>query len=606
MRFIPLQSKPISLLAAALFGIGFTAACSPSANNDGSGGTHGSGGSSSSSGGSKGSGGTTGSGGSTTTGSGGSTTSTGGKVGSGGTTSTGSGGSTTTGTGGKGSGGSSTGSGGSTTGSGGSMTTGSGGSMTTGTGGSMTTGTGGSMTGSGGAAGSSGSGGQGGSIAGCMNTDQSTINIDSSGYICNNQWGIKGAWYCYSSDTSSPCHPTGVIPYNSTSKGMCLSGTIASGGYDGLGFKVNSGPPGGTDTPGTWDGSKIVGFAITLAPGASSKGTGGSVVGLEYVTPNDLDDNTHKDSPGVTLPGVGSSPVTYNVLYSDAVLANNGMVRRTVDANNLTDVKLIVPPDNGTISYDFCITKVVPLMAAPSPVVPAGSYGPAWTNQMGQAVNGVNGYGIQNAPFAMSGLPMTMQVMATADGVGFTYTAKSGASGNAPAAFPAIISGWGPGEAGIQLYGPYQADKTISSLQSVTSNWSFTTGSSGDAAYDVWFGPNKAPTTTPAIELMVWINNGGKQPIGAGNAAGPAVMGSDGVARTPYVGSNTTGQMVVSYVPTSSSNMVSNFNLLTYFNDAAGKYAGLKSNYYLLGVQTGFEVYSADTWKTTNYNISIK
>ena len=105
---------------------------------------------------------------------------------------------------------------------------------------------------------------------------------------------------------------------------------------------------------------------------------------------------------------------------------------------------------------------------------------------------------------------------------------------------------------------------------------------------------------------MIWISTGGKQPIGAGNAAGAAVTGSDGVARTPYVGSNTTGQMVVSYVPTSSSTSVTNFDLLKYFNDAAGKYAGLKSNYYLLGVQTGFEVYSADTWKTTDYSITIK
>jgi len=141
----------------------------------------------------------------------------------------------------------------------------------------------------------------------------------------------------------------------------------------------------------------------------------------------------------------------------------------------------------------------------------------------------------------------------------------------------------------------------------VTSSWSFTTGSSGDAAYDVWFGPNKQPTTTPAVELMIWISNGGKQPIGySSQGAGAAVTGSDGVARTPYVGSNTTGQMVVSYVPTTSSTSVTNFDLLKYFKDAAGKYAGLQSGYYLLGVQTGFEVYSADTWKTTDYNITIK
>jgi hypothetical protein len=226
-----------------------------------------------------------------------------------------------------------------------------------------------------------------------------------------------------------------------------------------------------------------------------------------------------------------------------------------------------------------------------------------------QAVNGINGYAVQSTPFDKNnGLPMTMQVSATSGGVGFTYTAKSGASGNTPISFPAVISGWGPGEGGDQLYGSYQANKTISSLQTVTSSWSFTPGSSGDAAYDVWFGPSQAPTggVPPAIELMIWINNGGKQPIGAGTAAGPAVTGSDGVARTPYTGTNTTNQKVVSYVGTGSSSSVTNFDLLPYFKDAAGKYAGLQSSYYLLGVQTGFEVYSADTWKTTDYSITIK
>jgi hypothetical protein len=289
------------------------------------------------------------------------------------------------------------------------------------------------------------------------------------------------------------------------------------------------------------------------------------------------------------------------------VLANNATVRKSVDQANLTDVKLLIHPDAVSRTYDFCVTKVVPLTTAPNPVVPTGTYGPTWSNQTGQAVNGINGYTVQTAPFAQNGLPMTMQVSATSGGVAFTYTANSGASGNSPAAFPAVVSGWGLGEAGIQLYGPYQADKTISSLQTVTSSWSFTTGSSGDAAYDVWFGPNKAPTTAPAVELMIWINNGGKQPIGFGTAAGAAVTGSDGVARTPYTGTNTTNQKVVSYVPTSSSTSVTSFDLLPYFKDAASKgYAGLQSSYYLLGVQTGFEVYSADTWKTTDYNITIK
>jgi hypothetical protein len=243
--------------------------------------------------------------------------------------------------------------------------------------------------------------------------------------------------------------------------------------------------------------------------------------------------------------------------------------------------------------------------------VATGNYGPAWTNQTGQAVNGINGYAVQSAPFSMQGLPMSMQVLATSGGVGFTYKANQGASGNSPASFPAIISGWGPGEAGIQLYGPYQADKTISALTSVKSSWSFTPGSSGDSAYDIWLGPNKAPTTAPAVELMVWLNNGGKQPLGS-TTASTAVTGSDGVARFAHTGqANSTGQQVVSYVPTSgTSTSVTNLDLLQYLKDAVSHgYAGLNTDatkVYLLGVQAGFEVYSADTWKTTDYNISIQ
>jgi hypothetical protein len=574
-----------------LSAVGFLACASPSTTPNNTGGTTGGGTGGSATGGTTGTGGThtggtTGTGGSGT----GGTVSTGGTTGTGGTHTGG-----TTGTGGTQATGGTTGTGGTHTGG----TTGTGGS---GTGGTVstggTTGTGGTHTG-----GTTGTGGMAGGSGSCANADPSTINIDSSGYICGNQWGIQGSWYCYSSDTSSPCNPTGVIPWNSTSKGMCLSGTIASGGYDGLGFKVNSGPPGSTATPGTWNASNIVGFAITLTAGGSGKGSGGSVVELEYPTTNDLDNpTTTKDAPGVTLPGVAGTSVTYNALFSDSVLANNKTVTRTVDQANLTDVKLLIPPDAQSRAYDLCITKVVPLMAAPSPLVATGSYGPAWSNQLSQATNGINGYAVQSAPFPTNGNPMTMQVSATSSGVGFTYTPGSGyqAPNSGPGSFPAVISGWGPGHDGIQFYGPYKGGKQISQLTSVTSSWSFTMGSSGDAVYDVWFG-NSAKPTVPQIELMIWIGNKDKMPLGS--STGSALSG-----RQPYVGTNGTGEKVVSYwVPTGTNGSpVSNFDLLQYFKDAASHgYAGLSNSSYLLGVQTGFEVYSGN-WSTTDYNISIQ
>jgi hypothetical protein len=284
------------------------------------------------------------------------------------------------------------------------------------------------------------------------------------------------------------------------------------------------------------------------------------------------------------------------------------MVQKSVDPKVLTDVKLTIPPDTSSRSYDICITKVVPLMAAPSPVVATGSYGPAWTDSLPQAVNGINGYAVQSTPFDKNnGLPMSMQVAATSGGVGFTYKANQGSSNNSPAAFPAVISGWGPGEGGIQFYGPYQGGKTIggtNKLTSVVSNWSFTMGGTGDAVYDVWFGSSANPAK-PQIELMIWIGNTGKMPLGT--STGNTFMGRTAYTTTPPA-DNGTGQQVISYwVASPGTTSVSNFDLLPYFQDAATHgYAGLSNNSYLLGVQTGFEVYSADTWKTTDYNISIK
>jgi len=101
---------------------------------------------------------------------------------------------------------------------------------------------------------------------------------------------------------------------------------------------------------------------------------------------------------------------------------------------------------------------------------------------------------------------------------------------------------------------------------------------------------------------MVWIGNTGKNPFG--NMANPGTPVS---GRTPYVGTNGTGEQVVSYwVASPGTTSVSNFDLLSYFKDAASHgYAGLSNNSVLLGIQAGFEVYSG-IWATTNYNITIQ
>jgi hypothetical protein len=593
------STRPRFFWMAALSAIGLFACASPSSNDTGNGGT--SGGGTTGAAGATGAAGTPGRGG--TTGTAGATgvagtTGTAGTPGAGGTTGAagtpGAGG--TTGAAGRGG----------TTGTAG--TPGAGG--TTGTAGATGTAGRGGTTGT---AGGGGSTGTGGGIAGCSNTDKAVLNEDASGYVCNNNWGITGAWYCYSdgADSSTSCKGsdgkgTGAIPWNATQSAMCLSGTMGtgSGSYAGIGFKVNSGPPGSTATPGTWNASSLVGFAITLAPGASGKGSGGMILNLEYPTSTDLDPQT-KDAPGITVPGVpATGTITYNALFADSVLANNANNRKPVDPANLTDVKIAFFPDSISHSYDFCIKSVVPIMTAPNPVVAAGNYGPTWNNQQPQAVNGINGYAVQSAPFPTNGNPMTMQVKATSGGVGFSYSTGGGfqAPNNGPGAFPAVISGWGPGHDGIQFYGPYKNAKQISALTSVKSSWSFTMGSSGNAVYDLWFG-NSANPTVPQVELMIWIGNKDKMPIGYGTASGAALNG-----RTPYSGTNGTGEKVVSYWVSTGTNgsPVTDFDVLAYIKDAASHgYAGLSNSSYLLGVQTGFEVYSG-AFTTTDYNINIQ
>jgi len=525
---------------------------------------------------------------------------TGGKTGgSGGTGGTATGGSSVTG--GKGGG---TATGGTATG-GGSVTGGKGGG--TATGGTATGG--GSVTGGSGGGAATGGSGPGGS-SGCTNTDKSVLNLDASGYVCNNNWGIKGAWFCYSdgSDSTTSCKGSdgkgaGAIPWTPASNAMCMKGKMGSGDkYAGMGFNFNSAMPGSNDTPGTWNGSAIVGFAITLAPGASGLGSGGSVLYLEYPTTENLDPQT-KDAPGVTVPGVGNSPITYNVLFADSVHANNIKKLPKVDPTKLVALKLALPKDAIEHSYDFCIKSIVPLTTAPTPVVASGVYGPTWNNQLAQTVNGVNGYAVQTAPFLDSGRDSTMQVNATSGGVGFVYKANFNSPNDTPGAFPAVVSGFGPGHAGVQFYGPYKGGKKVSELQSLKSSWSFTMGSgaSGDAAYDVWFSNSTADPPIPAIELMVWIGNTGKNPIGS--PTGKTFQG-----KTVYTGSNPTGEAVISYWVGSpgATSVPADFDLLPYFNDAvANNLKGMTNNSILLGVQTGFEVYGG-TWTTTDYSINIQ
>jgi hypothetical protein len=505
-----------------------------------------------------------------------------------------------------------TGSGSNNTGSGTSNTTGSSSTGASGTSGtSSSTGTSGSSSTGGSGSSSATSGGSGSMDAGadgsaCTNTDMGTINIDSSGFACNNQWGIEGAWYCYADGVgTSDCGPTGYIPYKASSNAMCMSGTTASnGGYGGgIGLVLSAIGRGIDAGKAAFDaaGKNIVGFAVTV-----SGTTGGAVLNIGF--PPSMESTG--ESTAVTVPGVSGTPVTYNVMLADAIVSDNTtkVPPPKVSASDITDLQVsIAGADNIAHTYNYCVTKVVPIMAAPAAPGSITSYGPSFNEGKQIVLEGLGAYGLQNDPFGVGSDPMSMTASYGGGAIGFTASPTFGDTGNTPGAFPSIISGWVHGGNYVgTAEGGYAGGKSISALTSVKSSWTYTAGGGKwDAAYDCWLAANPSPISA-GFELMVWLGHNTVNPIGGQNTP-VTVAGATG-SWTVSTGTNGTGQPVVSYLSTTNMTSVTDFDLLPFFKEAASsnRASGLSTSTDLLSVQAGFELYQSGTWTTSSYTIAIQ
>jgi hypothetical protein len=443
----------------------------------------------------------------------------------------------------------------------------------------------------------------------CPNTDTSKINIDALGFACNNKYNITGAWYCYA-DTAgtSNCTGHGDIPFNSTSNAMCISGTTststsaATAFGAGLGLVLNQ-PVHGLDTKNPYNATtnNIVGFAITI-----SGTTGGSVLNVNFPEMPAL--LSSGEAAAVTIPAVNNTTTTFNVLLGNAAVTDNGTTAvGAFNPTNITDVQVAIPGADGIAhNYNYCITSIVPLTAAPAAPGSLTAYGAQFNEGKQIVLEGLGAYGVQNDPFGVGTDPMSMTVSYGGGQVGFTANPTFGNTGSTPGAFPSIVAGWVNGGSFIsKASGGYTGGKSIGALTSVKSNWSWTAGTGNwDAAYDVWFADNPDPVTAKQ-ELMVWLGHANVNPIGGQNTA-VTVTGATGTW-TVSTGTNPTGQQVVSYVSSSNMTSVTNFDLLPFFKDAANNgRATLSTSSNLLSVQAGFELYNSGTWTTNSYSIAIQ
>ena len=167
-------------------------------------------------------------------------------------------------------------------------------------------------------------------------------------------------------------------------------------------------------------------------------------------------------------------------------------------------------------------------------------------------------------------------------GNGFQIVQQDGVStSGAPVSYPSIYYGCHYGACSTGTVLP----KQLSSISSVTSsiNFTYVSGATYDASYDIWLDPTPRTTGVNQTEIMIWFNRqGGVQPVGSAVATA-TIGGRNWQVWTGNNGSNN----VVSYVATSTLNSWSS-SVLDFLNDTRNRgYA--TTSWYLTSIQAGFE-----------------
>jgi|tagenome__1003787_1003787.scaffolds.fasta_scaffold20958295_2 hypothetical protein len=185
-------------------------------------------------------------------------------------------------------------------------------------------------------------------------------------------------------------------------------------------------------------------------------------------------------------------------------------------------------------------------------------------------------------------------------GTGFSITTQqgTGSTSGAPVSYPAVYYGCHYTNCSPGTNLPLQ----VSAISSATSSISYTyvSGATYDAAYDIWLDPSPKRDGVNQQEIMIWFNRQGSiQPIGS--VVGNATIGG----RTWQVWQGSNGSnAVVSYVAPSPITSWS-FSVLDFINDVKNRGA-ITSSWYLTSIQAGFEPWIGGAGlAVTNFSASV-
>ena len=197
---------------------------------------------------------------------------------------------------------------------------------------------------------------------------------------------------------------------------------------------------------------------------------------------------------------------------------------------------------------------------------------------------------IQNGRYVVQnnrwGASTTQCIDVTTSGFTITQANHNNATNGAPAAYPSVYLGCHYTNCSTGSNLPIQVSQISSATSSI--NYTFVSGATYNASYDIWLDPQPRTDGQNATEIMIWFNRQGSiQPIGS--VVGTTTIGG----RTWEVWRGNTGWNVISYVAPSPITSW-NFSVLDFINDVRSRGA-ITNSWYLTSIQAGFEPWIGGT-----------
>lgn len=432
----------------------------------------------------------------------------------------------------------------------------------------------------------------------CTGDVLETLPIDSTGWIPRECtiFDIQGAWYCYDDGVSATDCVADTAPYQNPPSAMCLSGTTVGGDGaawgGGIGLGLN-------DTGGAmpmklaYDAAAhdVVGFAVEIT---------GDTNGNELRIGFTADAAPAGASPFVAVPGVGS----YDILLSDALVPANWDVPNageTVDPSAIYDLQVQIDGNGVAGPFEFCITSLTPILTSGNdsgdpPEMPA-PYGDEVCGDF--ATIALPGTYLLHNNVWNDAVPDGAQCIralwdGASDVAGFVVEPAFDVGGPVPGSYPSIIYGWHYDYDNRSDY----AATPVQSIGTISSHWGYDVPAAGEynVAYDLWVHPQNDPNSPDGgLEVMIWTSFRDVTPIGTYQNS---TIDLEGASWEVWYGSPG-GWNTVTYRRVTNTAEV-DMDLLPFLEHAVDEgYA--EDDWYVLGVEAGFEIWAQYEAMTTSY-----